>query len=94
MLFNKANDKQKMIYKTLSEIELAINETEIRKRVSAVIDKLYTIKPKAKNDGQLKQLNHYVKELKSELVNPIESIINNYLDKIDSILNQIKYEGE
>ncbi len=87
---------QKDLYKKLTSLEFEVKEQSIRKRITELIDKVYNLQP-TNNDKVFEiyeELLRYINELKKEMINPIIQIINNYLDKIDSLINSIKLESE
>ncbi len=100
MIFSKQNSQfnkiQKDVYKKLNELESIVKDPVIRKRITILIDKTSSLKntQNSKIIGLLEDTSNYVRELKKELMNPVDLVLSNYLDKIDSLLNQIKYESE
>lgn len=100
MIVSKQNSQfnriQRDLYKKLSELESVVKDPLIRKKITVLIDKTSSLKPtqNTKMIGLIEDTLTYVREFQKELLNPIELIINNYLEKIDLLLNQIKYESE
>lgn len=96
MFFNKPDELKRNIYKILSEIELVVKDASVRKEITHLIDKISLINPKGNKaiNTLMKDLDKLVRELKRELINPIDTIIDNYLNKIKELVNQIQYESE
>lgn len=99
-MFKKKNSQfytyQKSLYKKLSEIEFEVKDTDIRKKITNLIDKVYNLKD-TDNPNSIALCEtciKYVNELTKEMMNPVALIIYNYVEKIDGLLNQIKYKGE
>lgn len=97
MFFNKQLDELKRnTYKLLSEIELEVKDVNTRKEITFLLERLYLLNPKTNKHvtSLMKDLFNYVKELKRELITPIDAVIKNYLNKINEVVNQIQYESE
>jgi len=99
MRFSKKNSRfdvlKRDLYKRLSEIETVV-KGKLQKEVTALIDKTYLLKPteSAKAIELMEEISKYSIELKKELINPVDLIIHNYVQKIDLLLNQLQFESE
>ena len=99
MLFSKKKSRfdelKKQIFKRLSEIESLI-KGDVQKEITNLIDRAYLLKS-TKSDKAIKTMEdtlNYTIELKKEMINPVDLIIHNYVQKIELLINQVQYESE